>query len=133
MPDELKDAATRPQRETTAPRTGLTNIFVFLVVVLILGALYLVFDAVREAKVEQEAAKERGFQSRAAVCAIQRDLGIELPPPCRVPGVLKYYDPSKPVRSSASRTAVQNLGLLCAVARKDNLSSEVLREYCGTG
>lgn len=145
MPDELKKMVTERSQAYALSNTrrklvGGYSLIQILLFVLVLLSIYLVFGAVREAKaiaqsvrVEQEAAKQRGYQSRATICSLQRDLGIELPEVCRQKEVLAYYDPGKPVSSSAARTAIRNLQLLCAVAKKDGLSGEVLQEYCGTG
>jgi hypothetical protein len=41
----------------------------------------------------QKDAEQRGYVNRAAICEIQRDLGIKLAGACLDPRVTAYYDP----------------------------------------
>ena len=145
MPDDLKEALThREQLDEQKPvhrdTFGGSLVVQILLFALVLFSIFLVFGAVREAKeiseavrTEQGAAKERGFQSRATVCTLQRDLGIELPEGCRQREVLAYYDPDKPISSNAARVSAKNFELLCALAQKDGLSGDELQKFCGSG
>jgi hypothetical protein len=108
--------------------------------VLLLGAIYVLFGALgtltRSSEVilrEQDASRERGYQNRAAICSLQRDLGSTLPPSCLESGPVKYYNPRVASETRAARVSKTSLVVVCDLARQLGVSSSTVDKSCGVG
>lgn len=121
----MRDDLARLQPGAPAPRAGLPgrDIIFVLVAVALLCASWAVFAVTKDipAKVDQDRVdvvrnREVGYQSRAAVCDLQKGIGLHESQTCADPHVARYRDPNVIAGSTASsRSAHDTQLVLCAL------------------
>lgn len=129
MPEELHSefALSEP-----APRQKWSafQLIVIGTLALMLLATGLQFYFLRSTDSYQAEAEQRGYRNRAAVCEIQRDLGVKLDKVCLDPEVIAYYDPA--AVHTANGAAIRRM--VCQVMVKFGVSSPTRNVDCaGTG
>lgn len=103
---------------TAAPRNPLPgrDLLLLAVGVLICAAAWAVFAAVQGLRPDLATNRDVGYANRAAICDMQKGIGLVESASCADPLVARYRDPNVKAGSTASaRTSKDTQRLLCAL------------------
>lgn len=115
----MRDDLAKLQPGAPAPRGGFPtprDVIFLIVMILLVAACWAVFYVTKDIPGSVEANRRVGYQNRAAICDLQKGIGLHESASCADPHVAPFRDPQVVVGSTVSaRTSRDTQLLLCAL------------------